>query len=112
MNRKEPLTELEQLVLLAVVRLGEDAYGVTIREAIESRTRRPVSITSTYAALDRLEQRRYLRSWTAEPTAVRGGRAKKCFRITKAGAVALRQSQRAMAEMWQGLESHPDLAVA
>lgn len=112
MNRKEPLTEFEQWVLLALVRLGEGAYGVTVREEIEERTGRSVSMAATYAALDRMEQRGYVSTWISEATAVRGGRAKKHFRLERAGATALRASRQASARMWEGLERHPDLGTS
>ena len=112
MNRKEPLTEFEQLVLLALVRLGNEAYGVKVREEIEQRTGRSVSVAATYAALDRLERRGQVRSWVAEATAVRGGRAKKHFRIEEAGATALRESRAAMARMWEGLEARRNLSTS
>ena len=111
MNRKEPLTEFEQMVLLSLVRLGDAAYGVTVREAIEDRTGRSVSAAATYAALERLERRRHVESWISPATAVRGGRAKKHFRMKEAGARALRESRQVMARMWDGLESHPDLGA-
>ena len=103
------LTDFEQRLLLAVLRLGEDAYGVTVRKEIESRTGRRASTTATYAALERLEHRGLVSSWVGEATPVRGGRAKKHFAVTPAGAAALRQARRALARMWEGLEAHPDL---
>lgn len=109
MNRKEPLTELEQLVLLALLRLGEESYGVAVRLEIESRTGRSVSLAATYAALERMEHRRFVGSWISEPTAVRGGRAKKHFRIERAGAAALSEARETMARMWKGLKKHPAL---
>ena len=109
MNRGQPLTEFEQLVLLALVRLGKEAYGVTIREEIENRTTRTISVAATYTALERLQRRGFVQSWVSEPTAVRGGRAKKHFQIAPAGANALRESQQVMARMWDGLETHPDI---
>lgn len=112
MNRKEPLTEFEQLVLLALVRLANNAYGVTVREEIEARTGRSISVAATYAALDRLERRGYVASWVSEATAVRGGRAKKHFKIQTAGATELRESQAVMAKMWEGLEAHRDLSTS
>ena len=112
MNRGEPLTEFEQFVLLALVRLGDEAYGVSIRRAIEERTDRAVSVTATYTALERLEARGYVSSWVSEATAVRGGRAKKHFRIEPAGARALRASREAMKNMWSGLERHPGLKTS
>jgi DNA-binding PadR family transcriptional regulator len=109
MNRGDPLTELEQFVLLALLRLGDEAYGVSVRREIEDKTGRPISITAIYAALDRLEARGYVSSWVAEATAVRGGRAKKHFELEKAGARALNASRQAMKSMWAGLERHPSL---
>lgn len=109
MYRKDALTQFEQLVLLALVRLGEDAYGVPIQEEIAERTGRVASLAATYTALERLEGRSFVESWVSEPVAVRGGRSRKHFRICKAGATALRESQQAMKRTWQGLERHPDL---
>ncbi len=97
------------MVLLALVRLGDHAYGVTIREEIEARAGRSISVAATYTALERLGRRDFVQSWTSQPTAVRGGRAKKHFRICPAGVHALRESKRVMANMWDGLETHPDL---
>lgn len=111
MRRPEPLTETEQLVLLALVRLGEDAYGVPVRAEIEARSGRAVSLAAVYAALDRLEARGQVESWLSEPLPERGGRARKHFRISAAGAAALWQSREVMARMWKGLEPHPDLRV-
>jgi DNA-binding PadR family transcriptional regulator len=101
--------ETEQLVLLALVRLGEDAYGVPIRAEIERRSGRAVSLAAVYAALERLELRGQVRSWLSEPVAARGGRARKHFEITPMGANAVREAREAMARMWKGLEMHPDL---
>ena len=110
MNRKEPLTEFEQLILLALVRMGEDrAYGVTVREEIERRAQRSISLAAVYAALERLERRGHISCWVAEATAVRGGRAKKHCKITPAGAAALRATHGVMERMWDGLQAHPDL---
>lgn len=103
------LNELEQLILLALVRLADDAYGVSVREEIEARARRAFSIAAIYAALERLERRGYVETWLSAPTAERGGRAKKHFRIKAAGATALRRARASMEAMWAGLESHPEL---
>lgn len=105
-----PLNEIEQLILLALVRLGDDAYGVTVREEIEERAGRAVSIAAVYAALDRLEGRGMVETWLSDPTPERGGRAKKHFRITAGGAQALQAARASMDRMWEGLEGHPDLA--
>lgn len=103
------LNDLEQLILLALLRIGDDAYGVSVREEIEARARRSVSIAAIYAALERLEQRGYVDTWLSPPTGQRGGRAKKHFRVTPAGAAALRRARAGMEAMWAGLESHPEL---
>jgi len=103
------INEMEQLVLLALVRLGEGAYGVPIREEIEERAGRSVSIAAVYAALDRLEGRGLVESWLTAPTPERGGRAKKHFSISAEGAAALATAREAMARMWEGVELEPDL---
>ncbi len=112
MNRKAPLTEFEQMVLLALLRLGDEAYGVAVREQIENRTGRCPSHASTYAALERLEKRGHIFSWISEAVPIRGGRAKKHFSIEPAGARALHEAKNAIASMWEGLADHPDLNVS
>jgi DNA-binding PadR family transcriptional regulator len=102
-KRSDFLGSLEQIVLLALVRLGEDAYGVTVRMEIEKRTDRNLSIGAIYATLARLEAKGYVSSQTGEPTAERGGRAKRHFRVEAAGLRALRASQRAIENMSAGL---------
>ena len=97
------LGEFEQLVLLAIVHLGEDAYGVTIRREIESRTGRSVAVGALYTGLDRLERRGLVRSRTSSPTPERGGRSKRHFTISPAGAAALERSRQTMERMWAGL---------
>ena len=109
MTSREGLNEVDQMVMLALVRLESDAYGVTIRAEIESRSERSVSMAAVYSALDRLERRGYAQSLLSSPTSERGGRAKKHFRITAEGAAELRQARGVMARMWEGLEMHPDL---
>jgi len=101
------LNETEQLVLLALARLGTDAYGVTVRHEIEARVGRPVSITAVYSALDRMERRGLARSELSAPTPERGGRAKKQFALTREGAAALVAKQRAMSRMWDDLDLTP-----
>jgi len=98
------LGEFEQMVLMAVLRLGDEAYAVTIREEIERRTGRVVSRGAIYITLDRLEKKGYLESWLADPTPERGGRAKRFHRVSASGATALRRSRAALDKMWQGLE--------
>ena len=104
MRRYDSLGEFEHAVLSAVAHLDDDAYGVMIRREIESRTRRTISVGALYTALERLENKGYLTSTMSEPTARRGGRAKRHFRMTSAGRGALRQSREFLAQMWAGLE--------
>jgi PadR family transcriptional regulator len=98
------LGDFEQLVLLGVLRLGEEAYGAAIRLEIHAKSGRDVSINAVYTTLDRLERKGLLRSWTGEPTAVRGGRRRKFYGLRPAGVTALRQSYRAVTAMAEGLE--------
>ena len=98
------LGEFEQMVLMAVLRLGEEAYAVTIREEIERRTGRVASRGAIYITLDRLEKKGYLESWLGDATPERGGRAKRYHKVSAAGATALKRSLAALEKMWQGLE--------
>lgn len=102
-RRHDALGEFEQAVLLAIVHLEDNAYGVLIRREIEKRTKRHISVGALYTALDRLERKDYVTSTMSEPTAKRGGRAKRQFQITAAGQGALRQSAEFLARMWAGL---------
>ncbi len=97
------LSELEVLALAALLRLGDDAYGVAIRDDILERTGRSVSIGSLYKALQRLEDRGLAESEIGEPTAERGGRARKLLRITALGQAALRDSVASFRRMMDGL---------
>jgi DNA-binding PadR family transcriptional regulator len=93
---------LEQLVLLAILRLDGRAYAVPILEEVQSKTGLSLSRGSVYVTLDRLEQKGYLESWFADPTPERGGKAKRFFRLTPLGADALRRSHQALMKMWEG----------
>ena len=104
MNSPAPLGEFEQLVLLAVMRLEGEAYAVPIRQEIEERTSRSVARGALYVTLDRLEEKGYLKSWLADATAERGGRAKRFYEVKPAGAKALEYSWAALRSMWEGLE--------
>ena len=103
MGKGDFLGEFEQLVLLALIRVGEGAYGMTVRREIEDRAARDVSIGAVYATLDRLEEKGLVKSHLGDGTDARGGRPKKCFRITGAGAKALERSQEAVRQMLEGL---------
>lgn len=95
--------EFEQLVLLALLRLDNHAYGMEVRAEIERRTGRDVSYGAVYTSLDRLEQKRFVSHVLGEATAERGGRAKKFFHVEPAGLDALREARRALAVMWDGV---------
>lgn len=97
--------EFEQLVLLALVRRGNDAYGMTVRLEIERQTGRDVSIGAVYTTLDRLERKGFVSHRMGSPTAKRGGRAKKFYRVEPAGARALVESRQAVGAMWEGVEA-------
>ena len=104
MTKQIFLGEFELVVLLAVMRLGDEAYGVTIMREIEERTGRSASRGAVYITLERLEKKGYLKSHFADPTPERGGKAKRYFKIESLGVRALRDSGRALSGMWSGLE--------
>ena len=97
------LGEFEHIVMLALVRLAEGAYGVPVRQEIERRTGREVSIGAVYATLDRLEKKGLAESFRGEPTPERGGRSKRFFRVTAEGVKAVSRTHRALASMTEGL---------
>ena len=99
MPKGDFLGELELLVLSAVTRLGDDAYGVPIRQEIARRTGRDVSIGSVYSSLARLEDKGLVRFELSEPVSVRGGRSRKYVHLTPAGVRALRTSTAALVRM-------------
>jgi DNA-binding PadR family transcriptional regulator len=104
MMKQTYLGEFEMIVLAALLRLGDRAYGVVVRREIEERGGRVVSIGAVYTTLNRLEQKGYVSSRVGEPTSTRGGRAKRFFKIEAAGAHALDASIRALSCMVDGLE--------
>ena len=100
----QALGEFEQLVLFALVHLGPDAYGATVRREIESRTGREVAISAVYTTLERLEGKGFVCSRVGEPTAERGGRRRRHFELLPAGARALKTAYDAFTGMTAGLE--------
>jgi DNA-binding PadR family transcriptional regulator len=100
MRNERPVAEFERAVMLAVLRLGDAAYGVAIRQELENRLERNVSFGSVYTTLDRLLKKKLVSSTTGEPTPERGGRAKKFFAVTTAGMVALEHARRASRAIW------------
>jgi PadR family transcriptional regulator, regulatory protein PadR len=99
------LGDLEQIVLLAVLRLGEKAYAVPILEEIQAQSGRRLARGALYTALDRLEKKGCLRSRLGEPLAERGGRARRYFTVTPVALRALQDSRLALLRLWRGLES-------
>ena len=98
------LGEFEHVVLLAILRLGDEAYAVPIRQEIEDRTGRRIARGALYTALERLEGKRCLRSRMSQPLPERGGRSRRYFAVTQAGLAAIRASRRSLLRLWQGLE--------
>ena len=92
-------------MLLAILRLEDEAYAVAVREEILRCTGRDVSRGSVYITLDRLETKGYLRSWLADPTPERGGRAKRYYALRPRAVQALKESRRALVALWKGLET-------
>ena len=105
MPPRKGLGEFEHLLLLAVVRLGEGAYGVTMRREIEDRTGRLVTLGAIYPTMDRLEKKGLVSSRMSEPTNERGGRSRRYFRIEPAGLEALTVSRQVFEAMWDGVET-------
>jgi DNA-binding PadR family transcriptional regulator len=104
MPGRDYLGEFEHVILLALLRLDDRAYGVTVRREIEFRTNREVSIGAVYATLDRLEAKGYVKSRRGDPTPERGGRSKRFFRVTAKGVAAVNRTQHALQSMTEGLE--------
>jgi PadR family transcriptional regulator PadR len=102
MGQRDYLGEFEQLVLLAIVRLSENAYGMTIRREIEKRAGRPTSIGAVYLTLDRMEQKGFIQSNLGEATPERGGRAKRFFKVNPSGREMLDKSLLAVQKMALG----------
>jgi len=101
---REGLGDIEHFVLVALLRLGGEAYGVPILDEITVRTGRTVSRPAVYIALRRLEGKGLLRSRMGDATAERGGRARRYFRITRAGAKQLEEARVAFTRMWADAE--------
>lgn len=103
MRNREFLGQHELMVMLAVMRLGREAYGVPIAAEIAQRTGREMLQGSVYAILERLESKGIVTSRLGEATPQRGGRAKRYFALTAAGVRQVRETQRALEALWQGL---------
>ena len=96
-------SDFEQQVLLAVWQLGDNAYGASVRDVLESRTDREVAQGAVYVTLVRLEKKGLLSSRMSDPTPVRGGKAKRFFTITETGMAGVRSARAAMDRLWAGL---------
>jgi PadR family transcriptional regulator, regulatory protein PadR len=104
MSETPPLGEFEQVVLLAILRLEDNAYGVSIAKEILACTRRAISPGALYTTLSRLENKGMLLSRQGSPTPERGGRAKRLYTVTKVGRLQLRSAQRAFQRLLHGLD--------
>lgn len=105
MNKTSYLGELEHMILLAVLRLGDHAYGMSIRDELASQVGREVKRSAAYITLERLSTKGYLTTRMGASTPERGGRAKRYYEITGAGKEALRESGVAFKRLWEGQES-------
>ena len=94
--------EFELAILLSVGLLRDEAYGVAVRGTVSKRLGRDCSIGAVYTTLQRLENKGLVKSWTSDPTPVRGGRAKRYFELTAAGDRAIRQAQTTAQRLWSG----------
>ena len=101
------LTEFELMIMLAILRLRDEAYGVPISRELEETAGRMTTLGAVYLALDRLERQGLVASTLGEATAQRGGRAKKYFRVSGKGLRAVRATQRALVALWTGIPELP-----
>ena len=109
MTDRSYLGEFELMLLLAVIHLGEEAYGVPISRELEAHRGRSVAVGSVYAALERLEAKGLVASSLGDPTPERGGKAKRYFRITKEGLRQVHETRRVLSRLW---ETIPDFRLA
>ena len=102
----ELLTKLEEMVLIAVLRLKEKAYGISVYNSIVNLTGNKVSVSSVYFPLERLVRKGYLQTFMGEPTSKRGGMSKRYYRLTKTGVKALQENRSLHETAWKGV---PDI---
>lgn len=100
----ERLGEFEELILLSVCNLGDNAYGVTIQETMDTHADRTASLGAVYAALDRLERKGFVQSWIGGATEERGGRRKRYYRATNTALETLKELRAARTRLWRGIE--------
>src|ERR1700722_17313292 len=106
MGTRSYLGEFELMLLLAVIHLGEEAYGVPISQELEQHRGRNVSVGSVYAALERLEAKGLIASTLGDPTPERGGKAKRYFRVTKEGLRQVRETRRVLTGLWRAIPDY------
>ena len=109
MSKKDHLGEFEQLALLAALRLGEGAHGAAIQEELERTAGREASISAIYITLTRMESKGWIETWLGAPDEVRGGKARRFYRVREAGVQALNASRSRLLAMWDGVEDALDL---
>jgi DNA-binding PadR family transcriptional regulator len=104
MPTSDSLGQFEQLVLTAILTLRDDAYGVTIHSKVEELARpKAASLGAVYVTLDRLEDKGFVTSWLSDPTAERGGRAKRCYRLEALGERVLQESALTARRVWESI---------
>ena len=104
----ERLSDVEQHALLAVWRLGDQAWGANVRDELAAVTGRRLSISAVYVTLVRLEKRELVSSSFTEPESFRGGKAKRRFAVTAQGVAALKESRAQLERLWEGLDASPE----
>ena len=108
MGKGEFLGEFEQMAMLAILRLGDDAYGMTVRRELEETAGRNVTFGTVYGTLERLEAKGFVTSRHADPKPVRGGRARRYFQVEPLGERALARARGMMDRLWAGVQLAPD----
>ena len=103
-NKESYLGEFEHIVLLTIMRLNNDAYGVTVRQQVKQLIDRDVSIGALYATIDRLEKKHLITTRSSQPTPERGGRAKRYLTITPQGLDTLKATKKSLDILWHGLK--------
>ena len=105
MPKGSHLGDLEELILLAVLRVGDEAFGGRVRDELREHAGRSVSISTVYVTLMRLEEKGYARSWKGEPTSERGGKAKRHYEVSPEGVQALELVREIRSRMWSGVDA-------
>ena len=100
---RDLLTDFELMILLSILRVGPEAYGVPIAREIEATGRRTVILGAVYTALERLERNGLVASRMGNPSPERGGRAKRFFAVTPQGLKAVKETQRSLVALWKGI---------